>query len=278
LHYGLDISWNQVYGKNVRAVSSGVAIHGVEYPNGLDNPPSDLGNWVMITHDNGLSTRYLHLATTPTALGYIPQGTIIGSVGDSGMAEGAHLHFDVYRADGVRIDPYFYLEFAPHYSPVGHGPCNYIIVDGPLHLRSEASSSSAALGSLQNGTSLTISKVVSAADGYLFGYISAGEHIGKWIAVGHIGGETYAINLTKSWMVYDGPLNIRELPSQFSFSYGTITNRSYFWITEITVSENYVWGKITGSPIPILFSGSTCTMDDMEDHWVILDYCTTYHY
>jgi hypothetical protein len=53
------------------------------------------GRWVVIDHGNGESTVYAHLASVVVAVGQrVDQGAMIGTLGDSGNASGAHLHFE----------------------------------------------------------------------------------------------------------------------------------------------------------------------------------------
>lgn len=72
------------------------------------------GNYVVITHNNGLKTEYSSLndnvAVTSGEL--VKKGTIIGTVGASAYGEvneGAHLHFELLDGD-KKIDPAGYLD------------------------------------------------------------------------------------------------------------------------------------------------------------------------
>lgn len=64
------------------------------------------GHWIEIDHGNGTRTRYAHLAAKPQlAKGVgVVRGQQIGSMGESGWADGVHLHFEILQG-GVRIDP-----------------------------------------------------------------------------------------------------------------------------------------------------------------------------
>lgn len=63
------------------------------------------GNCVKLQHDGGYFTLYAHLSSVEVRLGdTVPQGAIIGYMGDSGNAYGAHLHFEVFKGSS-RIDP-----------------------------------------------------------------------------------------------------------------------------------------------------------------------------
>jgi len=60
------------------------------------------GKYVMIEHDNGLSTMYSHMSRQVATEGAtIKRGGLIGYVGDTGYAFGYHLHFGVYWSASV---------------------------------------------------------------------------------------------------------------------------------------------------------------------------------
>jgi LysM repeat protein len=57
------------------------------------------GIYVVISHDNGTQTLYAHMSRNVAALGStVARGELIGYVGASGNATGAHLHFEVRNA------------------------------------------------------------------------------------------------------------------------------------------------------------------------------------
>jgi murein DD-endopeptidase MepM/ murein hydrolase activator NlpD len=64
------------------------------------------GNLVMIKHDGGIETAYMHLSKyADIKLGQkVKAKTVIGYVGSTGMSTGPHLHFGVKQA-GTWIDP-----------------------------------------------------------------------------------------------------------------------------------------------------------------------------
>jgi murein DD-endopeptidase MepM/ murein hydrolase activator NlpD len=69
------------------------------------------GNAVVITHSNGIKTLYAHMADGSITVSKgqtISQGTQIGTMGQTGLATGIHLHFEVV-VDGVQSDPIQYL-------------------------------------------------------------------------------------------------------------------------------------------------------------------------
>lgn len=57
------------------------------------------GNYIVIKHANGSQTLYAHLSYNSVGVGeYVANGTVIGSVGNTGRSTGAHLHFEVRGA------------------------------------------------------------------------------------------------------------------------------------------------------------------------------------
>ena len=68
------------------------------------------GNYVVIDHDFGFQTRYSHLASVAVSEGdAVSVGTVIGTVGNTGMSTGAHLHLELLL-DEEPTDPYLYFE------------------------------------------------------------------------------------------------------------------------------------------------------------------------
>lgn len=65
------------------------------------------GKWVLIRHDNGLTSLYAHLSSISTTKGArVGSGEVIGYAGDTGYATGPHLHFTVYASSGVTFKSY----------------------------------------------------------------------------------------------------------------------------------------------------------------------------
>lgn len=65
------------------------------------------GKWVLIAHDNGLSTLYAHLSLIKVEKGQrVSTGEVIGYSGNTGYTTGPHLHFGVYASQGVKIVQY----------------------------------------------------------------------------------------------------------------------------------------------------------------------------
>ena len=63
------------------------------------------GYYIEIAHEEGYSTLYAHLKEMKVSAGdMVNQGDEIGSVGKTGQATGAHLHFEMHK-DGQLVDP-----------------------------------------------------------------------------------------------------------------------------------------------------------------------------
>jgi len=65
------------------------------------------GKWVMVRHDNGLSTIYGHLSVISVSVGNrLETADLVGYSGNTGYSTGPHLHISVYATQGVRIEKY----------------------------------------------------------------------------------------------------------------------------------------------------------------------------
>ncbi len=65
------------------------------------------GKWVMVRHENGLSTIYAHLSVISVNNGQkLETGDTIGFSGNTGYSTGPHLHISVYATQGVRIEKF----------------------------------------------------------------------------------------------------------------------------------------------------------------------------
>jgi hypothetical protein len=97
----VDFNRNPDLGAPVVAAASGTVTAAYATPKG------GYGRWVVIDHGNDESSLYAHLASVTVAVGQlVDQGTMIGTVGDSGNARGTHLHFEERSGRSV-ADPWF---------------------------------------------------------------------------------------------------------------------------------------------------------------------------
>lgn len=152
---------------------------------------------------------------------------------------------------------------------------NYKVVDGPLTIRTSASTAASSNGTMSNGQTVLISEIKLATNNsnYVMGKISSGTYAGKWIALGTVSGDVYAVNMSKRLIVLDGPLTVRNTASSSAQSYGTISNGSTFYITDATAANGFIFGKISSSAPVVVSTDSTCSPNDASSHWVALDYC-----
>lgn len=102
-HRGLDLAAGE--GTPYYAADSGT----VMYATNDGGYNGGAGNWVVISHGNGIVTKYMHSSATYVKPGdYVTRGQNIGAVGNTGNSFGAHLHFQV-EVDGVAVNPLNYL-------------------------------------------------------------------------------------------------------------------------------------------------------------------------
>lgn len=70
----------------------------------------DLGEYVVIAHEDGNQTTYAHLNKRFVNKGdKVARGQQIGELGNTGNSDGAHLHFALKNKDGFNQDPSGYL-------------------------------------------------------------------------------------------------------------------------------------------------------------------------
>ena len=96
-HLGIDYA--APTGTPVWAAAGGIITH--------RGDGAGAGNLVMIRHDGGIETAYMHLSKFADGLKvgqHVAAKTVIGYVGATGLATGPHLHFGV-RKNGAFVDP-----------------------------------------------------------------------------------------------------------------------------------------------------------------------------
>ncbi len=101
LHAGIDIG--APGGSNIIAADSGTVILSSFGYNG------GYGNYVIISHGNGITTRYAHCSNLFVSVGQtVTKGQPIAAVGSTGASTGNHCHFEV-RINGGSKNPLNYL-------------------------------------------------------------------------------------------------------------------------------------------------------------------------
>lgn len=94
-HQGMDLAAD--LDAPIRAVAGGVVV--------FADPYAGYGNFVVIRHSEGVTTHYGHCDRIQVKPGQrIQAGTIVGTVGKTGLASGPHLHFEL-RVNGVAQNP-----------------------------------------------------------------------------------------------------------------------------------------------------------------------------
>jgi len=102
-HNGVD--FRASVGTTIIAPLSGI-VEGVGNTDSVC-PGASFGKWVLIKHNNGLTTIYAHLSLIKVNAGdMISTGDIIGYSGNTGYSTGPHLHFGLYISQGVKVMNY----------------------------------------------------------------------------------------------------------------------------------------------------------------------------
>lgn len=99
MHYGVDIAAGR--GTPIYATKSGTV---------TSSAYSEVnGYYVSINHNDGYASTYAHMTNYIVSPGEtVSQGQVIGYVGDSGWATGAHLHFELLYG-GSNVNPMQYI-------------------------------------------------------------------------------------------------------------------------------------------------------------------------
>lgn len=98
-HSGVDISANS--GTTIMAADAGTIVSAVY--------SSSYGNYVVISHGNGMVTLYAHMSSMAVSSGQsVTRGQTIGYVGSTGWSTGPHCHFEI-KVNGQLVDPLGYF-------------------------------------------------------------------------------------------------------------------------------------------------------------------------
>lgn len=99
-HTGIDIAGPS--GTPILAAASGTVVQTYTW-NGIVTRGdwNSYGNYVVIEHDGGYTTRYGHLLQYIVSEGeHMEAGQVIGYMGSTGNSTGSHLHFEMYGPQG----------------------------------------------------------------------------------------------------------------------------------------------------------------------------------
>ncbi len=101
-HFGIDLGGEM--GDPVRTVDNGVVVYAGWNDWGY-------GNMVVVDHGFGWQSLYAHLATVDVVCGQeVYAGDLLGGMGDTGAADGVHLHFELRSDDYGRVNPWDFLQ------------------------------------------------------------------------------------------------------------------------------------------------------------------------
>ena len=99
-HMGIDIG-RVYYSTQVVAAKAGTVI--------IASYNRYRGNYVVVSHGSGNTTTYQHLSKISVSVNQkVSQGQLLGVTGDTGVASGPHLHFEITE-NGQIVDPLKYL-------------------------------------------------------------------------------------------------------------------------------------------------------------------------
>lgn len=98
-HYGTDFAaWT---GEEICAFTSGTVATATY--------SDSFGNYVVIDHGDGWESLYAHCSALMVSAGQqVEKGEVIALVGETGLATGPHLHFELTH-DGVYLNPEYYI-------------------------------------------------------------------------------------------------------------------------------------------------------------------------
>ena len=99
-HYGLDIA--NAEGTDICAFADGTVKAAGE--------SSSFGNYLMVSHDNGITTLYGHCSRITASTGQqVEKGEKIAEMGSTGNVTGTHLHFELMDGS-TYLNPIYYVE------------------------------------------------------------------------------------------------------------------------------------------------------------------------
>ncbi|MBQ7778515.1 MAG: M23 family metallopeptidase [Oscillibacter sp.] len=98
-HYGVDLAAEE--GTKIACFADGTVKAVGE--------SSSYGKYLIVTHEGGTETLYAHCSAVTASSGQtVKRGETIAKVGETGMATGPHLHFELQR-EGIYLNPIYYV-------------------------------------------------------------------------------------------------------------------------------------------------------------------------
>lgn len=98
-HYGVDLAADT--GTEIRCFADGTVT--------AVGDSSSYGRYCVVAHQGGYSTLYAHCSRITVSSGAeVERGQKIAEVGETGMATGPHLHFELQR-EGAYLNPIYYV-------------------------------------------------------------------------------------------------------------------------------------------------------------------------
>jgi hypothetical protein len=142
-HSGVDLM--APYGSPIRAAAGGTVVYAGWY--------YAYGKIVDIQHADGVITRYAHMSAFAPGVARgtpVAAGEVIGQIGTTGNAHGAHVHFEV-RIDGHPVDPKPYLGLATCPSTPQLAPLEEARTPSPPAAQADLASPAPAAATLASG-------------------------------------------------------------------------------------------------------------------------------
>lgn len=98
-HYGVDLAADT--GTEIVSFAAGTV--------GAVGESSSYGKYCIVDHGSGISTLYAHCSKITVSSGAtVAKGEKIAEVGETGMATGPHVHFEIQK-DGEYLNPIYYV-------------------------------------------------------------------------------------------------------------------------------------------------------------------------
>lgn len=98
-HYGVDLAADP--GMEIDCFADGTV--------SAVGESSSYGKYLIVEHEGGYTTLYAHCSKITASTGNkVREGAKIAEVGDTGMATGPHLHFELHR-DNTYLNPIYYV-------------------------------------------------------------------------------------------------------------------------------------------------------------------------